>query len=75
MIQRNAKDLVFMFWDRCTKEGRKIPKTYGIVSTKATEGEPVGTLVGWGVNRGYVENRLAILGNSPAAYEIEELEQ
>ena len=74
-MSKSAQDLVFQFWDRCTKEWRKVPRTYGIVSTKATPDQPARTLVDWGLNKGYVENRLAIRANDPAAYEIEELEQ
>ena len=62
-----------MFWDRCAKEKRKPPRTYGILATKATDGHAAGELISWGVNRGYVESLLDRQHN-PDAFEIQELE-
>lgn len=71
--EHTVQELVFMFWDRCAAEGRKAPRTYGLLAVKTTAGHAAGELVGWGVNRGYVESLLSRRQDA-AAFEIQELE-
>lgn len=49
-----------LYWSECAKRGEK-PKVSHALVALAGATQPPGTVVAWGVNRGYVENRKAAL--------------
>lgn len=70
MTARTPTELMRLYWDACRARGEKPKLVHGLVALAGAQ-QPLGYVIAWGVNRGYVENRKAALGDSDK-WEIQE---